>query len=154
MGDMLQDGGNPWLGMVYGMTARLPWGGTAEGAKNPRLVWRVWDDFGIAKAQMRGYWDPACPVKTGREDVLATAYVRPGRALIAIGSWAKQDADVRLDIDWKALGLRPERAVLHAPPIKDFQEEKRWQPGESIPVRPLRGWLIYAEERNPRDVSR
>ena len=146
MGDMLQGGGNPWLGMVYGMTARLPWGG-ASGPKDPRPVWRVWDDFGIAGARMLGYWDPACPVRTGREDVLATAYVKPGKALIAIGSWAKQDAEIRLDIDWKALGIDPNRAVLHAPPVPHFQEEKRWQRGDPIPVSPLRGWLIYVTEK-------
>jgi len=27
MGEMLQDGGTPWRGMVYGMTNRLPWSG-------------------------------------------------------------------------------------------------------------------------------
>ncbi|MGH7658471.1 MAG: glycoside hydrolase domain-containing protein, partial [Gemmatimonadales bacterium] len=27
MGEMLQDGGNPWRGMVFGMTNRLPWAG-------------------------------------------------------------------------------------------------------------------------------
>ncbi|HET8634176.1 MAG TPA: glycoside hydrolase domain-containing protein, partial [Gemmatimonadales bacterium] len=27
MGEMLQDGGNPWRGMLFGMTARLPWAG-------------------------------------------------------------------------------------------------------------------------------
>ena len=43
MGDMLQGGGNRWLGMVYGMTARMPWTGAAD----PRPVWKVWDDFGI-----------------------------------------------------------------------------------------------------------
>ena len=41
MGEMLQDGGNPWRGMVFGMTARLPWAG------DPRPLWKVWDEFGI-----------------------------------------------------------------------------------------------------------
>ena len=30
MGDMLQGGGNRWLGMVYGMTARMPWTSAAD----------------------------------------------------------------------------------------------------------------------------
>jgi hypothetical protein len=29
---------------------------------------------------MHGYWDGYCPVKTDRHDVLATAYLKPGRA--------------------------------------------------------------------------
>ncbi|HTK55819.1 MAG TPA: glycoside hydrolase domain-containing protein, partial [Gemmatimonadales bacterium] len=59
MGEMLQDGGNPWRGMLFGMTARLPWAG------DPRPLWQMWDQAGIADAQMHGWWDPASPVKTG-----------------------------------------------------------------------------------------
>ena len=32
MGEMLQDGGNPWRGMVFGMTGRLPWSGQPAAA--------------------------------------------------------------------------------------------------------------------------
>ncbi|MDD4018577.1 MAG: DUF6067 family protein, partial [Kiritimatiellae bacterium] len=145
MSDMLQDGGNPWLGMVYGMTARLPWSNT--NLKNPRTVWKVWDDFGIADARMSGYWDSRCPVQTGHAEILATAYVRPGKALLAIGSWAKQETGIRLAINWKALGIRPDRATFHAPPVDQFQEERRWKPDDTIPVKPLRGWLIIVTER-------
>ena len=46
MGDMLHGGGNKWLGMVFGMTTRLPW--TTEGVTcDPVAVWRIWDEFGI-----------------------------------------------------------------------------------------------------------
>jgi len=34
--------GNPWRGMVYGMSNRLPYGGG-----DPRGLWKVWDSFGI-----------------------------------------------------------------------------------------------------------
>ena len=40
-GEMLQDGGNRWRGMIYGMTTRLGWSG------DPRPIWKFWDDFGI-----------------------------------------------------------------------------------------------------------
>ena len=49
MGEMLQDGGNPWRGMIYGMTSRLPWAG------DPTHIWKVWDDFGIQGSRMIGY---------------------------------------------------------------------------------------------------
>ena len=136
MGDMLQDGGNKWRGMLYGMTARMPWSG------DPRAVWKVWDEFGIADARFVGYWDAACPVKTGRQDILATAYVRPGRTLLAVASWAPQAAAVRLEIDWKALGLDPAAATLRAPAIEGFQKAATFKPGDEIPVEPKRGWLI------------
>ena len=79
-GEMLQGGGNPWRGMLFGMTSRLGWGG------DPRPIWKVWDEFGIQEAKMSGFWDPNCPVKTGRKDVLATAYVKRGKTLISLAS--------------------------------------------------------------------
>ena len=30
MGEMLQDGGNAWRGMIYGMTNRMPWSDNAD----------------------------------------------------------------------------------------------------------------------------
>jgi hypothetical protein len=142
MGDMLQDGGNRWRGMVFGMTARAPWTDAAD----PHPVWRVWDEFGIADARMLGWWDARCPVRTGRDDVLATAYVKPGKTLIALASWAKETTAVRLQIDWPALGLDASKAQLIAPEVKDFQPARRWRPDEPISVEPLRGWLIYVSE--------
>ncbi|MGM9804308.1 MAG: glycoside hydrolase domain-containing protein, partial [Muribaculaceae bacterium] len=63
-GDMLYRGGNKWLGMQYGMTVRHPW--ETEGVIcDPRVVWKVWDSFGIADATMFGFWENnyCCPIK-------------------------------------------------------------------------------------------
>ena len=79
MGEMLQDGGNPWRGMVYGMTNRMPWSEDAD----PRPLWKLWDEFGMKGSKMIGYWSATVPVRTGRDDVLATVYRREGRALVA-----------------------------------------------------------------------
>ena len=68
MGEMLEKGGNPWRGMIYGMTNRMPWSDNAD----PRPIWKVWDDFGMQGTKMFGYWSPNCPVKTDNPDVLAT----------------------------------------------------------------------------------
>jgi hypothetical protein len=107
----------------------------------------VWDSFGIAEAKMLGYWDPACPVRTDSPDVLATAYVRPGKALVAIASWAKAPVPCRLKIDWKALGLDPAKATLTAPEIKGFQPARRFAPSDAIPVEPGKGWVLLVEEK-------
>ena len=137
MGEMLQDGGNPWRGMVFGMTARLPWAG------DPRPLWRVWDEFGISESEMIGWWVNGNPVKTGNRDVLATSYVkRGGSALIALASWAEQPVDVRLAIDWKKLGLDPKKATLLAPAIDKFQDAAQFKPGDPIRVEPGKGWLL------------
>ncbi len=143
MGEMLQDGGNPWRGMVFGMTARLPWAG------DPRPLWKVWDEFGISASEMIGWWVETSPVKTGTQDVLATVYTRKtdgqgGRpsALVALASWAKGPVDVRLAIDWKKLGLDPRKATLTAPAIDKFQEGATFKPGDLIRVEPGKGLLL------------
>jgi hypothetical protein len=139
-GEMLEGGGNPWRGMIYGMTGRLCW------SNDSPIIWKLWDDFGIRDSRMLGYWDPACPVKTGRKDVLATAYVKRGKALIALASWAPDPADVKLAIDWRALGLDPARAALYAPAMSRVQPAALFRPEEQIPVAPARGWLLILDE--------
>jgi hypothetical protein len=134
--EMLQNNGNLWRGMIYGMTNRLGWGG------DPRAIWKVWDDFGIQDAQMIGYWESDCPVKTNNKDVLATVYRKEGKSLISIASWAKEPVTCKLEIDWKALGLDGNKAILSAPEIKDFQPSTTFKPSDSIPVEPGRGWLL------------
>jgi len=142
MGEMLQDGGNKWRGMLYGMTARMPWCG------DPRPMWKLWNDFGIAEARMAGYWEKECPVRTDQADVLATAYVRPGKTLVSLASWAAAPVDCRLAIDWQALGLQPSQATVEAPAIEGFQPARRFQPGEPIPLQPGRGWLLILRGRS------
>ncbi|MGO8925658.1 MAG: glycoside hydrolase domain-containing protein [Limisphaerales bacterium] len=141
MGDMLQDGGNRWRGMLFGMTARMPWSNTGA-----RPVWKLWDEFGIGEARMIGWWEPTCPVRTDRPDVLATAYVKPGKTLVALASWAPEKTEVRLNFLWNALGLDGSKARLVAPEVKDFQPAKTWRPDEPITVEPKCGWLIYVAE--------
>ncbi len=138
--EMLQDNGNPWRGMIYGMTARY-----YSGA-DPKHIWRLWDEFGIQDAAMKGYWAPDCPVKTSNPDVFATAYVRKGRTLISIASWAKEPVRVSLKVNWKALGLDPAKAHFYAPPIDQFQREALFSPTGEILVVPARGWLLIADE--------
>jgi hypothetical protein len=89
-----------------------------------------------------GYWSPACPVKTDNQDVLATAYVKEGSALVALASWAKEPVRCRLNIDWNALRMDPQKAKIFAPPIDDFQPEASFRPGDPISVEPGKGWLL------------
>ena len=146
MGDMLQGGGNPWRGMVYGMTARLPWS-TDGMVCDPKDIWKVWDSFGIADSKMIGYWDTNSVVKTSDPNVLATAYLRKGKTLISLASWAPTSVNVKLMIDWKALGLHPGKVKLIAPAINKFQPEAIFSPADSIPVEPTKGWLLITEEK-------
>ncbi len=143
-GEMLQDGGNPWRGMLFGMTGRLGWGG------NPQAIWKVWDEFGIQDAKMSGFWDPLCPVKTGLTNVLATAYVKKGKTLVSLASWAADTNKVRLAINCAALGLDPNKASLYAPSIRSFQPEAIFKLGDNIPAKPGKGWLLLLDEAEHR----
>jgi hypothetical protein len=146
MGDMLQGGGNRWRGMVYGMTVRHPW--TTEGVLcDPRPVWKIWDEFGIESSIMKGYWAMDCPVKTDRTDIKATVYQKNGESLISLACWAEEPVKFSLQFDWDALGIDPEKAILVAPDIKDFQEAETFSPSDLIPVEPKKGWLIYLREK-------
>ncbi len=141
-GEMLHGGGNPWRGMVYGMTSRLGWSG------DPRGLWKLWDEFGIAEARMIGYWDASCPVKTPRDDVLATVYQREGQTLVALASWATAPASVPLAIDFQRLGLDPSKTHLYAPRIAGLQGEMVFEPDAAIPITPGRGWLLLLDEQS------
>jgi hypothetical protein len=139
MSEMLQGGGNAWRGMLFGETCRLGWSG------DPRSMWKFWDRFGMAGVKMVGWWDRSCPVKTDSEDVLATAYLKPGKALIAIANWTNKPLAVNLKIDWKALGIGAKAAKLLASEIEGFQPAASWKPGDTITVPAEKGWLIVIE---------
>ncbi|SDP20491.1 hypothetical protein SAMN05428975_0689 [Mucilaginibacter sp. OK268] len=138
MGEMLQDGGNKWRGMVYGMTNRMPW---SDGA-DPRPIWKVWDDFGIKGTKMIGYWVDDNPVKTDHDKVLATIYKKDGAVLVSIASWEDTDTEIQLKIDWKKLGIDPSKATITAPEIRTFQHAKTFGLNDKIPVEKAKGWLL------------
>ena len=142
MGEMLQDGGNKWRGMLYGMTARMPW---TESVDN-RPIWKLWDEFDIVHSEMIGYWVKNNPVKTNSDKTLATIYRQKGKkVLVSIATWADEGETVNLNIDWEALGLDPAKAKLHAPKVDLFQDEATWNVGDSINVPKGRGYLIIIE---------
>ncbi len=141
MGEMLQDCGNPWRGMIYGMTSRLHW----EGCEVAQYLWKAWDDFGIKGSKMVGYWASDCPVKTGKKDILATCYVREGKTMIAIASWAPKDEEVQLHIDWERLGIQADQARLYAPEIPLYQSAQEFTPGRPVKIEKGKGYLLILE---------
>ncbi len=135
MSEMLGSG-QPWRGMVFGEVARLGWGG------EPRPLWKAMDDFGMAGSEMTGFWDAACPVKTGNAEVLASVYRKDGKALIALASWSTKDQNVRLSIDFKALGIDPTQATLTAMAMANLQPKTSYQISEPITIAPGKGLLL------------
>lgn len=155
MGEMLQDGGHPYRGLLYGMTARK------YGATDPRPVWAMMNEFGIAESRMLGYWLPDAPVRTGNPKILATAYVRDGSTLIALASWSEDEEAVELNVDWERLGMGegeapgapdgsglgpPPALRAYAPAVAGLQEEGEVDlSGLRIP--PGMGLWVVVQER-------
>lgn len=138
MGEMLEGGGNPWRGMVFGMTNRLPWSEHSD----PRPLWALWDDFGIKGSTLLGWWAPTVPVRTGRDDVKATVFRQEGRALVAIASWAPTPVTIVPQVDWAALGLDSSRVTIMAPAIAGLQEARTLRVGEEVTIEPGKGILM------------
>ncbi len=134
-------GGNVYRGMVYGMTNRLPWSG------DPRNLWKLWDAFGMQGSEMIGYWDAQAPVKTNRSDVLATAYVKKKKVLIALAGWNKTAQQVKLTIDWKKLGMDAQKAEITAPAVENFQAAAWYSATDTIPIDPAKGMLLIIKEK-------
>ena len=139
MGEMLEGGGNPWRGMVFGMTSRAPWSG------NPAPLWKAWDDFGIEDSEMIGYWDSGCPVSTDNGNVKATVYVKDDKVLIAIGNWEASDAEIKLNIDWSKLKINNKSARLAAPAIEGFQSAGEYDINKPLKVPGGKGLLLVLE---------
>ena len=114
-GEMLQNCGNTYRGMVYGMSTRY------YGDCRPMNIWKLWDYFGMTGSEFMGYWDDNNPVKISNKDILASVYRKKDKIMIAIGSWAKIDQPVSLDIDWGKIGMDPKKVKIEIPNIDGLQ---------------------------------
>ncbi len=146
---MLQFGGNPWRGMIYGMAGRY----IENHSSASTSLWKFWDQVNIRDARMIGYWDKNCPVKSQDPTVLATVYQFKDKALIALASWNSNDVDTKLSINWKKLGLNPKDVIAYAPDIAGFQPAKVFDIIRPITVPGGRGWLILLEPKDKQTLS-
>lgn len=141
MGEMLQDGGNQYKGLIYGMTSRAPWSG------DPRNIWDLFDEFSFSKSEFIGYWSEECPVTTGYRYAPVSVYKNEDMILIAIANWYDEHKDIWLNTDWQKLDINRNEVVYWAPYIRDFQEEKTFSPWERIPVDPGKGVVLIIEKK-------
>jgi len=140
MSEMLQDGGNLFLGTVYGASNRHSYGPT------PAHIWKLWKDFDIENSEMVGYWDDNCPVHTTGDDVKATAYVHKGKkCLVAIGNFSDKEQTVTLDINWKFLKLNPGKVTMKTPEVEEFQKQQTFKFDEAITIKAKEGVMLLIE---------
>lgn len=102
-GQMLEGGGDLYLGMLYAMNNRYGWH-----YKNAVDMYKIWDDFEIAESRMLGYWHSENPVKTDNENVLCTAYLKNGEALLCFYNFSDKAQSFSFELNKKLLGFCPQ----------------------------------------------
>jgi hypothetical protein len=139
-GQMLNGGGNPWRGMVYGITNRPGWAG------NPSEIWKFWDAHHISSMPMVGYWDTGSPVSSSNSLVKPTLYKGTDQSIIAIACWGTEDQTFSLAIDWKKLGYDSSACIITIPAIPDFQDERTLGSFVDLNVPAGKGYLMVVEK--------
>ncbi len=134
---MLEGGGNPWRGMVFGMTNRLGWGGPT-----PEYIWQFWDEYRFVDREMIGFWDPNCPVKTDAPSLGATVFRGERDAVIAVANWTDRPVEGRITVDWRMLGMNADACTAVVPSVTGFQERRTVDLDEPIQVDGRRGIVI------------
>ena len=140
MAEMLQDGGNPWLGAVFGATGRHSYT-----KFSPVPVWKLWKEFGIEESRMIGWWDEKCAVETCDPEVKATAFIRKGRVLVAIGNFSDKEKSVTLTFHWKRLGLKADKIKARIPVVENFQKESKYDFTSPLVIPAKQGNIIWIE---------
>ena len=140
-GQMLNEGGNPWRGMVYGITNRPPWAG------NPAELWKFWDAYGINSMRMVGYWDESSPLKSDNDMVKATLYAGKDRSILAVAGWGDKEQNCSLKLDWKALGYDASKCSISIPAIKDYQKAGSLASLEKLTIPSGKGYLIVIDRK-------
>lgn len=105
-GQMLEGGGDLYLGMLYAMNNRFGWH-----YKNAVYMYKIWDDFGIEGSRMLGYWHSENPVNTDNKNVLVTVYVKKDSALVCAYNFADKAQSFYFGIDFGLLGFKFKNAV-------------------------------------------
>jgi hypothetical protein len=139
---MLQDGGNKWRGMVFGMTNRLGWYGPT-----PEYLWKFWDEQKIQEMEMIGFWDDNCPVKADQKDIVTTVFKGKESAIIAVANWTGETQSGKLTIDWGKLGCDPSNTILYIPEIKEFQSGQEIVSLDKLTIPGKKGFLIVLKKK-------
>ena len=126
-GEMLGRG-NPFRGLLFGMTDRWGWGG------NPPGLWKFFDEVKLGDMELIGWWDDDCPVKvSGSPDIKASVWKGDGRAVLVIANFSKEPRTATLAFDAAGLGFDGAKAEWTLPAIEGVQDGAS-APGLSAPL--------------------
>ncbi|MBK9391286.1 MAG: hypothetical protein IPN68_14225 [Bacteroidetes bacterium] len=141
-GQMLEGGGNPWRGMVYGITNRAGWVGNT-----PIEIWKFWDEYKITDKVLTGYWEENYPVKSSNSKVFTSLFKGENESILAVANWSEKDQPVSLKIKWKELGIDPSGAEIFKPAIKDFQDAAENVALSDLTIPSKKGFLIIIRNK-------
>ncbi len=115
-GEMLGRG-NPFRGLLFGMTDRAGWGGGPSG------LWKFFDEVKLGDMELVGWWDDECPVKvSGSADVKASVWKGDGRAVLVVANFAKEPRSATFAFDAAKLGFDCAKAKWSNPEIAGVQK--------------------------------
>ena len=140
-GEMLEKGGKPYHGLLYGMTTRV------YHNYNPGNLWKLFEDFGIADSRMIGYWVDNPPIKVDNKKIKCTVYQKEDKVMITIASWSKKDEFLRLNIDWDKLGFDKSKSTLISPMISGLQSRNELKVDQEIRVEKDRGIVLILSKK-------
>ena len=126
-GEMLGRG-NPFRGLLFGMTDRAGWGG------NPTGLWKFFDKVKLGDMELIGWWDDDCPVKvSGSQDVKASVWKGDGSAVLVVANFSKEPRTATFAFDAAGLGFDGSKASWSMPEIEGVQSSAQ-APDLSAPV--------------------
>jgi hypothetical protein len=139
---MLEGGGNPWRGMVYGITNRA--GYTRVG---PSEIWKFWDEYGFQSMDMIGYWDDNNPITCSNPSVKATVFKGKDVMVVAVASWSDKDEEVTLAFNSAKAGFDLDSGDVFIPGIVNFQEKQNTVSLNNMVIPGGKGYLIVIKKK-------
>lgn len=135
-GEMLEKGGHPYRGLIYGMTTRV------YGKYNPKPIWEIFDTYDIGHCQMLGYWVDDVPIKIEHPTLKSTLYLHEDHAVLVIASWSNKNENVSLDIDWDQVPFNESSASCFSPEIRNLQKRKNYDLNKPMTIPANEGLIL------------
>jgi len=135
-GEMLEKGGRPYHGLVYGMTTRV------YHKYNPGNIWDIFENFDIPDSRMIGYWVDYSPIKVKNKDIKCTIFQKDDKVLISLASWSNKTENVDLNFEWEKINFNKSSASLSSPYIDGLQNYNTYKIGEKIEIESNSGIIL------------
>ena len=130
----MMDAGNPWKGLLFGMTSRLGWVGELSNG-DPRNIWELIGKTKLVKSELIGWWDRRNPVLLSDDRLRATVYKKGKKLFVAIANFS--DDQVETSIKLKNRNFTQMKAHY----IRDLQDERIIYP-DTISIAPRGGLFV------------